>query len=496
MKFYLKTTKSKGEASLYCEVRRKNPPVRFVICSKVKVNVEAWEKSQSSANAWDKYIKTFDGANVKDKLDKIEKVINNLFEDGFITTNEDKKIIDEAVNDIIYAEERKRREEELAKEKEILEKERNKEKAHLSTILGFYHHFMSGIRSGQILHNNGYRYKDSSIETWNSFEPHLKDYVTNALMTFEDITPQFRDGFASHLADKGYMQNTVNKHVSAFQKLCRLSAQYGYNNNAITLQGWQAHEAQKDERKNAIYLNNEELDALFKMELNEKEGIVRDAFLVGCFTTQRYSDFSRISSEMVTRREDGSLFLVLSQNKTKKDVFIPVFDDRLKMILRKHNYNIPNVSDHQINKSIKDILFKLSFDVESLNEEYKTKASTRDYDLVKSYNTLLDQERKGIIDTAGKKYLRKLKKRAERNDIPSITKDGFIIKKKWQLVSTHTARRSGITNLVKTGKLTNRQIMTISGHATEKIFEHYIKMTGYETAQGIMDIMKEAKKTE
>ena len=62
---------------------------------------------------------------------------------------------------------------------------------------------------------------------------------------------------------------------------------------------------------------------------------------------------------------------------------------------------------------------------------------------------------------------------------------GQIMKFKYELVTTHTARRSGVTNLYKTGILDTSEMMSISGHQTEKIFEQYIRMGKSEQADRI-----------
>lgn len=44
-----------------------------------------------------------------------------------------------------------------------------------------------------------------------------------------------------------------------------------------------------------IYLTEEELQALYEMPLEGKEETARDVFLVGCYTSQRFSDTERIT---------------------------------------------------------------------------------------------------------------------------------------------------------------------------------------------------------
>lgn len=66
--------------------------------------------------------------------------------------------------------------------------------------------------------------------------------------------------------------------------------------------------------------------------------------------------------------------------------------------------------------------------------------------------------------------------------IKSITKEGFrqlTTFQKWEMVTSHTARRSFATNeyLAGTPTLT---MMAITGHKTEKSFLRYIKLTSSE----------------
>jgi len=66
----------------------------------------------------------------------------------------------------------------------------------------------------------------------------------------------------------------------------------------------------------------------------------------------------------------------------------------------------------------------------------------------------------------------------------SITRGGHTVieqKKKYELVSTHTARRSFATNCYLS-KVPSFVIMGITGHKTEKSFIKYIKITPDEKA--------------
>ena len=52
---------------------------------------------------------------------------------------------------------------------------------------------------------------------------------------------------------------------------------------------------------------------------------------------------------------------------------------------------------------------------------------------------------------------------------------------KWQLVTNHTARRSGATNMYIAG-IPSISIMKLTGHTTERSFLKYIKISQEENA--------------
>ena len=55
----------------------------------------------------------------------------------------------------------------------------------------------------------------------------------------------------------------------------------------------------------------------------------------------------------------------------------------------------------------------------------------------------------------------------------------------WEIVSSHTARRSAATNMYNSGRMKTLQIMLITGHTTEKNFFRYIKIGREENAKNI-----------
>ena len=64
---------------------------------------------------------------------------------------------------------------------------------------------------------------------------------------------------------------------------------------------------------------------------------------------------------------------------------------------------------------------------------------------------------------------------------------------KWQLLETHTARRSFATNMYKMG-VPSITIMNITAHKTESAFLTYIKVTPNEHAKILQGIFQKQNK--
>ena len=192
-----------------------------------------------------------------------------------------------------------------------------------------------------------------------------------------------------------------------------------------------------EEDTEEVYLTTEELKAITGADLSEFPGydIYRDVFLIGCYTAQRISDYKSIKPEHVTKTAKGVPILKLIQQKTGEMVMIPIGKE-LMILLKKYNNHPPSVQDQKLNEAIKKIADKAKI------------------------NTLIEVEKiKG-----GKKV---------RTVVP-----------KYELIKSHTARRTGAT-LMYLAKIPTIDIMKITGHKKESNFLKYICVTKEETADNL-----------
>ena len=164
---------------------------------------------------------------------------------------------------------------------------------------------------------------------------------------------------------------------------------------------------------------------------------IRDVFLIGCFTLQRFSDFSRISPNMIQTKSNNGKVIELIQTKTNHRVVIPI-RPTLNTLLTKYGYEVPKVYPQKLNDRIKELARDVGITDPIQIEKYK----------------------------GGKRI---------NETVP-----------KCNLIMSHTARRSGCTNLFKDG-IQPITIMKISGHKTEREFLKYIRISPEETADGLIN---------
>ncbi|MBQ8128571.1 MAG: phage integrase SAM-like domain-containing protein [Prevotella sp.] len=356
-------------------------------------------------------------------------------------------------------------------------------------ILAFYEFFMEGITAGLIRHHKGRRYTVRSIGVWREFGPVLRGYV-GAAQTFDDVDRLFIDGFRLSLEQRGLMETTIEGHVACFRKLCRAAAEYGRNHNAMSLTGWKCHRVGSEAKRAEVYLTAEEIDGLCRLELREKTlDEVRDLFVLGYLSFQRWSDYSRLDATSFIVNSEGVRVMALRQQKTGTYVEVPLTDDRVDRICRKYDYDFPKVSRKRMNELLKVVMRRLAERLPSMRERYVTVLTAQERRAETDYGRLKALREAGVelTPTEWRRY-RRLRREAERRGgMPLFARDGQgrVVREKHELVTTHTSRRSGITNIYKSGMLDNREMMALSGHKTERVLEDYIKVGPAEQAKRI-----------
>ena len=461
--YFLRTKREKGTASVYLRVQKRNPKLNILVCSKVSVDIQQWDKVTQDVAKWNDYCKTQDGRKVKETLDSISSAIDNLISQGIY----DKARIDEVVEDVVFREERERQriqeEEERQEQERLRQIKEQEEEARKADVILFLENFLEGIKNGRIK-NKAENYTPNTCKVWSNFLGILKRFIQIYPFTWKDINKALADHFVSFMEKNGYMVTSINKYIICFKAMIQNAMDQELHNNPIALRAFSKKKIQETDKAKEIYLTKAELQALYEMPLEGLKDKVRDVFLVGCYTCQRFSDYARLEKENFTTTAKGTKVVRIVQEKTGNDVVIPILNDNLLHIAEKYGYDIPKVNDVILNRYIKQILKELSSTVPSLARKERTLLTMKER----------EKEKQGLVSF-------------ERDN------KGNVIKPRYELVSSHTARRSGITNLYLSGNFDTYQMMSISGHKDEKTFYEYIKLSSDEVADSIAKKMDERK---
>ncbi|UGU14432.1 tyrosine-type recombinase/integrase [Sinomicrobium kalidii] len=111
-----------------------------------------------------------------------------------------------------------------------------------------------------------------------------------------------------------------------------------------------------------VYLTKDEIEKIEELELTEEDLIqVRDLFLIGVYSGQRFSDYSVFEKEDVK----GNMIIKVAE-KTEHDSFIPLLP-KLKALLEKYDWNIPVIHEKTFNRKLRKICKMAEID-ESIKE--------------------------------------------------------------------------------------------------------------------------------
>ncbi|WP_158712801.1 tyrosine-type recombinase/integrase [Parabacteroides pacaensis] len=310
------------------------------------------------------------------------------------------------------------------------------------------------------------QYIKKAVETADKTKITYKSYKTtlnqleaferenNLKIYFNDINLNFYNVFRNFLLEKTYFVGKEERHYSKnylgaiFKNIIKFmndSAGEYHNNTAYKHKGFK----KEKEEIETIYLTNEEIQKLYNLKIDEEKihqllpdrayGYKRIIealqhtqliFLVGCYTGLRISDYSRIEDFNIN--ED---IIRVRTTKTNKIVYIPIHE-KLRALFKKTNVLALTISGQKLNKNIKE-LGKLA----GINEEIKISRTEGGQIVTRTY-------------------------------------------KKYELICTHTARRSFATNAYLAG-IDLYAIKEMLGHSKIETTINYLKVSEEENAKRI-----------
>jgi len=245
-------------------------------------------------------------------------------------------------------------------------------------------------------------------------------------ITFKSVNQIFYEAFVNYLInDLGFLNNSVGKHIKTLKVFLRYAFDHGFTKEVYNYKKFKVFSEDSD----IIYLTETELMSLYELEnLSDKLQRVRDNFCFACFTGLRFSDIEKLTNSNI--RPD---YLEIKTEKTKDFIKVP------------------------LNYLAKEILSRYT-----------------DHFSLKPLPT-------GISNQKTNEYLKEIGELAKIKDPITLekytgSKKKLILKPKYNLLSTHTARRTFVTLSLEKG-IRAEVVMAMTGHKSYRTFKKYIKIT-------------------
>ena len=423
VKFQIKTNATKGDCLLFAEIYYSyNPTTKKYLRSKyytdLRISKDKWDQKNQCAKKGMIGKPEFD-LRITNAKEKINKCFN-----GYVN-NHAKEPDPETFKKLLF--------------KEFTGQTLQTENDKLKTFWGYFSDFINQTINGTRKNVNGNSISESTIKGYKTLKNHLQRFEveTRKKIDFNEVDIEFYNDFVHFLETELLLaKNSIGKYIRTLKTVMSEAKDNGYHNNSKFAS---RKFAAPNELTTAVYLNEAELKELYSLDLTDNPRLekVRDLFVIGCYTGLRFGDLHQVTTKNIQPdpKNPGDLYLAIKQTKTDKPVTIPI-PKVLSQILAKYGNILPKpISNQKTNLFLKEICEKIP----ALNE-----------------NTEIE------FTKAGKKV--------------------YENHKKYELISTHTARRSFATNAYLAGQQT-LNIMAVTGHLTEKSFNRYIRVTPMEKAR-------------
>lgn len=237
-----------------------------------------------------------------------------------------------------------------------------------------------------------------------------------------EIDKKFVEAFKNWMFEQNLSTNYVGKNLDRLASVCRdaKSLDIKTNDYVENIKGF----SESDEDRYIITLSFDEIKQIEETQF--ESGALDNAkkwMLIGCSIGQRVADLLRLTPSDF-RYVEGKLFLDVKQQKTNKEITVPILSEKVIRIIENE---MPHaISEQKLNEYIKDVCKLVGIDKMTIGKK-------------------IDPETKRKLLGTYPKY---------------------------ELVTSHCFRRSFATNYYKS--IPTPVLMTITGHTRESTFLQYI----------------------
>lgn len=288
--------------------------------------------------------------------------------------------------------------------------------------------------------SNAKDWSESTKKKINTLKTHVSGYCEKYCLKlyFKDITADFLQSYIEYQRTILKLNNTTNlKYMKLFKWFLNWATKKKYNNNLdykdfeLKFKGTST----SDYQKNVIFLSWEELQHFNNLDLSNNKRLeqVRDIYCFCSFTSLRYSDIANLKKSDFKTDDTGCTYIEILTVKTDDKLTIELNKyalaiwNKYKEIELKNNRAFPVTSNQKYNEYLKEAGKLAGFNNKETTIEYRGN------------------------------------KRIEQTF------------EKWELLTTHTARKTFIVNALYLG-IQPDIIRSWTGHKDHKTMEVYTKI--------------------
>lgn len=267
----------------------------------------------------------------------------------------------------------------------------------------------------------------------------------NPDLLMDEITDKTLDEYQNYLINEGYLNSTIENHMSYFKQILKWANEKGYLRHGESVLKHKTAKLQQSKPKAVNFLKWDEFERLYHFEFKEGEEhleLTRDRFCFACATSLRHSDMEILKKADFDDYENPSSFSFVSK-KTHDDltIFLNKYSRALyqkyKDVPTKGGLMFPPKSNQKMNDNLKTIAEMLGFTRDITKMQFCGK------DRIDETHRLCD------------------------------------------VIATHTARRTFVVHALEMG-WSPQLVMTYTGHEDYDTMKPYIALTD-KTRKNMMD---------
>ncbi|MGV3504666.1 MAG: site-specific integrase [Adhaeribacter sp.] len=191
-------------------------------------------------------------------------------------------------------------------------------------------------------------YTESVIKNYRTALRHLESYcaLKKVKIKFNELSNRFYEAYKNYLFNKQLQPNTVGNQIKQLKAFLNWATDEGYNSNTA-FKKWK----KPSESTMITVLTEEERDLLAGFDLGDNPRLerVRDLFLIGCYTGLRFSDLSNLKPENF-----AGDYLEIRTIKTKDNLKIPIAP-QVRRIVSKYETGLPSITNQKANEYLKEL---------------------------------------------------------------------------------------------------------------------------------------------